>query len=95
MSTVAATVPTPLVMNMGQSDTILLRIVDPEFQTGVIEDFGFAWIFLSVGDMILVSLCPMFITSGVGTVAGAALICLSLAFLAACKALTRRQNQAA
>ena len=74
---------------------ILLRIVDPEFQTGVIEDFGFAWIFLSVGDMILVSLCPMFITSGIGTVAGAALICLSLAFLAACKALTRRQNQAA
>ena len=74
---------------------ILLRIVDPEFQTGVIEDFGFAWIFLSVGDMILVSLCPMFITSGVGTVAGAVLICLSLAFLAACKALTRRQNQAA
>ena len=35
---------------------ILLRITDPEFKSGVLEDFGFAWIFLSIIDMLVVSL---------------------------------------
>ena len=33
---------------------ILLRIADPKFESGVLEDFGFAWIFLSIIDMLLV-----------------------------------------
>ena len=45
---------------------ILLRVTDPEFKSGVLEDFGFAWIFLSFMDMFLVSFSPMFILKGAG-----------------------------
>lgn len=37
---------------------ILLRVTDLEFKSGVLEDFGFAWIFLSFMDMFLVSFSP-------------------------------------
>lgn len=40
---------------------ILLRVTDPEFKSGVLEDFGFAWIFLSFMDMFLVSFSPVFV----------------------------------
>lgn len=45
---------------------ILLRICDPEFKSGVLEDFGFAWIFLSIMDMILVSFAPICVLNGWG-----------------------------
>lgn len=64
---------------------ILLRIADPEFKTGVLEDFGFAWIFMSVVDMLCVSLCPLFVLSGVGTAAGIVLIAIAAACLVICK----------
>lgn len=66
---------------------ILLRIVDPEFKTGVLEDFGFAWIFLSIVDMLLVSVAPMLVISGIGSVAGLALIALAAVMLVVCKVL--------
>lgn len=56
---------------------ILLRVTDPEFESGVLEDFGFAWIFLSVIDMLVVSLSPLFISNGLGWAIGAALVVLA------------------
>lgn len=64
---------------------ILLRIADPEFESGVLEDFGFAWIFLSIMDMLLVSFAPIFVLNGLGVVFGLALLVLSFICLIVCK----------
>ena len=56
---------------------ILLRIVDPEFRTGVLEDFGIAWIFMSVVDLLIVSLAPPLVMSGYGLVFGVCLFVLA------------------
>lgn len=47
---------------------LLLRITDPEFKTGVLEDFGFAWIFLSFIDLFLVSFSPIAVLNGFGVI---------------------------
>lgn len=60
---------------------ILLRVTDPEFKSGVLEDFGFAWIFLSIMDMLIVSLSPRFIVNGMGTIAGIVYCLIALACL--------------
>ena len=60
---------------------ILLRVTDPEFKSGVLEDFGFALIFLSIMDMLIVSLSPMFIVNGMGTIAGIVYCLIALACL--------------
>lgn len=60
---------------------ILLRITDPEFKSGVLEDFGFAWIFLSIIDMLVVSLSPMLVANGMGVLLGAILCIISIACL--------------
>lgn len=73
---------------------ILLRICDPEFKTGVLEDFGFAWIFMSIVDMFCVSLCPMFVVGGVGAVAGIVLIAAAIACLVICKLAFGRKKTA-
>lgn len=56
---------------------ILLRIVDPDFRTGVLEDFGVAWIFMSVVDLLIVSLAPALVTSGYGLLFGICLLVLA------------------
>lgn len=61
---------------------ILLRILDPEFESGVLEDFGFAWIFLSIVDMLVVSLTPMLVLNGMGVVCGISLVIIASVFLA-------------
>lgn len=63
---------------------ILLRILDPEFETGVLEDFGFAWIFLSIVDMLVVSLTPMFVLNGMGIMCGFVLVLIASICLALC-----------
>lgn len=64
---------------------ILLRITDPEFKTGVLEDFGLAWIVLSIMDALLVALSPVFVLSGQGLLFSASLIIISIVALVACK----------
>lgn len=56
---------------------ILLRIVDPDFRTGVLEDFGVAWIFMSVVDLLIVSLAPALVMSGYGLLFGICLLVLA------------------
>ena len=64
---------------------ILLRIADPKFESGVLEDFGFAWIFLSIIDMLLVSFSPLFVLQGYGLLYSSVLIFISIVFLVICK----------
>ena len=71
---------------------ILLRICDPEFRSGVLEDFGFAWIFLSVLDMLLVSFSPMFILNGWGTAYSCVLVLLSALMLVVCRMMFRKNG---
>lgn len=63
---------------------ILLRIVDPEFESGVLEDFGFAWIFLSFMDMLLVSFSPIFVLNGMGLISSIILILVAIVCLGLC-----------
>ena len=63
---------------------ILLRIVDPEFESGVLEDFGFAWIFLSFMDMLLVSFSPIFVLNGMGLISSITLILVAIVCLGLC-----------
>lgn len=71
---------------------ILLRVCDPEFESGVLEDFGFAWIFLSIMDMFLVSLSPMFIYLGNGIIYSIILMAISVICLLLCKILNKKQQ---
>ena len=66
---------------------ILLRVTDPEFKSGVLEDFGFAWIFLSFMDMFLVSFSPMFILKGIGVFYSLILLLIAALCLIVCKAV--------
>ena len=63
---------------------ILLRVVDPEFKTGVLEDFGIAWVFISFIDLALVSLTPVFILQGMGLVAGAVCVVVAVVMFLLC-----------
>ena len=74
---------------------ILLRIVDPEFSTGVLEDFGFAWIFFSFVDLLLVSFSPLLIVKGYGLIYGAIVSLAAIACLVLCKLLNRKQSATA
>ena len=71
---------------------ILLRITDPELRTGVLEDFGLAWIVLSVMDALLVAFAPVFVVAGQGLVFSLALIAVSVVALAICKLIFSRKG---
>lgn len=73
---------------------ILLRITDPEFRTGVLEDFGLAWIVLSVMDALIVAFAPVFVVAGQGVGFSLALIVASVAALVTCKLMFGRKAQA-
>lgn len=72
---------------------ILLRITDPEFKTGVLEDFGFAWIFLSIVDMLLVTFSPLLVLSGYGLEFGITLVICAMLCLVLCKMCTRKNME--
>lgn len=72
---------------------ILLRITDPEFRTGVLQDFGLAWIVLSVMDALLVAFAPVFVLAGQGVGFSVALIAVSVAALIACKLMFGRKAE--
>lgn len=72
---------------------ILLRITDPEFRTGVLQDFGLAWIVLSVMDALLVAFAPVFVLAGQGFTFSVTLIAVSVAALIACKLMFGRKAE--
>ena len=71
---------------------ILLRVTDPEFKSGVLEDFGFAWIFLSFMDMFLVSFSPMFILKGTGVLYSVILLLAAIISLVVCKVVFKKKT---
>ncbi|MDO4290327.1 MAG: hypothetical protein Q4C41_03740 [Eggerthellaceae bacterium] len=71
---------------------ILLRITDPEFRTGVLEDFGLAWIVLSVMDALLVAFAPVFVVAGQGVAFALALVAASVVALALCRFVFGRKK---
>lgn len=73
---------------------ILLRITDPEFKSGVLEDFGFAWIFLSFMDMFMVSFSPLFVINGTAVVSSVVLLIVAVACLVACRLLFHNNKKA-
>ena len=60
---------------------LLLRIADPEFKTGALEDSGFAWIFVSFIDIALITFLPIFVIQGLGLQAGVVLCVVSAVLL--------------
>lgn len=57
---------------------LLLRIVDPEFKSGVLEDSGFAWIFVSFIDIACVTFIPILLMQGFGMITGWVLVALAV-----------------
>ena len=70
---------------------LLLRITDPEFRTGVLEDFGLAWIVLSVMDALIVAFAPVFVVAGQGMAFALVLLAASVAALVLCKVMFGRR----
>lgn len=59
------------VMAMGVT---LLRIVDPEYRSKTLEDYGMAYVFIAVIEIILVAMLPLFVISGNGILTGVVLL---------------------
>ncbi|WP_372995220.1 sodium/glutamate symporter [Lutispora sp.] len=62
----------------------LLRIVDPEFKSKTLEDYGMAYVFISIVEVFIVSITPVFISQGWSSVyiGGAVLTAIFLALMA-------------
>jgi ESS family glutamate:Na+ symporter len=59
----------------------LLRIVDPEYRSKTLEDYGMAYVFISVIEILIVAMLPLFAIAGNGIIAGGVLILIWLALL--------------
>ena len=66
---------------------LLLRIVDPEFESGVLEDSGFAWIFVSLVDIACVTFTPLLLIQGWGLAAGVVLTLTAVVCILLCRSL--------
>ncbi len=62
----------------------LLRIVDPEFKSKTLEDYGMAYVFMSFIEIGLIAILPSLIVSGYGFVAGAVCLVVFVLLLAIC-----------
>lgn len=59
----------------------LLRIVDPEFRSKTLEDYGMAYVFIAIVEVFIVTITPLYVVMGPGhaMVAGAVLLLLAVA----------------
>lgn len=48
--------------------TLLLRIVDPEFRSKALQDYGIAYVLISIIEVFIVSVTPVVISSGISSV---------------------------
>ena len=65
----------------------LLRIVDPEFKTKTLEDYGMAYVVLSFAEIAIVSILPGLVMSGIILGPGIVLTCLAIAAIICSKYL--------
>jgi ESS family glutamate:Na+ symporter len=56
----------------------LLRVVDPGFKTKTLEDYGFAYVFISLFEIGIVSMAPSFVAEGFIWQTGAVLLAASI-----------------
>ena len=56
----------------------LLRIVDPEFRSKTLEDYGMAYVFISIVEVFLVSITPVVISRGITQMYMAGLVLLAI-----------------
>ncbi len=59
----------------------LLRIVDPEFKSKTLEDYGMAYVFISFIEILIVALLPLFAIAGNGIIAGGVLLLIFIGLI--------------
>lgn len=59
----------------------LLRIVDPEFRSKTLEDYGMAYVFIAVVELFIVSLTPLYVIKGVNSAIITGVILLAIAMV--------------
>jgi ESS family glutamate:Na+ symporter len=59
----------------------LLRIVDPEFKSKALEDYGMAYVFMSFIEIGLIALLPSLVVNGLGFIAGWVCLVIFIALL--------------
>lgn len=59
----------------------LLRIVDPEFKSGTLQDYGMAYVFMSFIEIGLIAILPTMVVKGFGFQAGGACLAVFIALL--------------
>ncbi|MCK8825354.1 sodium/glutamate symporter [Fuchsiella alkaliacetigena] len=59
----------------------LLRVVDPEFRSGTLEDYGMAYVFISIIELSLISVLPVYVAQGNVLLAGLVLILIAIGLL--------------
>ena len=62
----------------------LLRIVDPEFKSKTLEDYGMAYVFMSFIEIGLIAILPTIIVKGYGMLAGGVCFIIFLIILGVC-----------
>lgn len=63
----------------------LLRIVDPEYKSKTLEDYGMAYVFLSFVEIGLLAFLPTLIVSGFSFISGIVLLAIGVMFLLICR----------
>lgn len=71
---------------------VLLRIVDPRGQSGTLEDYGMAYVFISIVEVFLISLLPVtvIISHQAAMAAGGVLLAAYFLLLAAASRLKKQ-----
>ena len=62
----------------------LLRVVDPEFRSKTLQDYGTAYVLICIVEVFLVSLTPILVMQGQGLVGGGVLMAISAVLLLGC-----------
>lgn len=62
----------------------LLRIVDPQYRSKTLEDYGMAYVLLSFIEIGLIAILPTLIVNGFSMIAGAVCLIIGVVFLVAC-----------
>lgn len=61
----------------------LLRVVDPEFKSNTLQDYGTAYVFIAIVEVFLVSVTPVLVLQGLGLASGLVLVALAAVLLIA------------
>ncbi len=59
----------------------LLRVVDPEFKSNTLQDYGTAYVFIAVIEVFLVSITPVLVLQGYALITGLVLVAAAAALL--------------